>query len=300
MTTYYGDISGLLHAQQNYLSSLSLQNDVSGQLLTINSGLDELAKKLNSNSAAYVLTGQEKVYDIVNNEQNRLTTKKSSIDNAIQGQKRLVELNDSYAKKNWQWAKIGMILCVCFLLILGVLIINKFIDIPDVFLNLITIILLSVSFCWCVYIYYYDIYIRDSLYHDKLSSEAPILLNPKSVSDDIKNHGITTTMNGSSFGGLCVGSSCCDISSNYNTQTQTCVTECGPNKYWYPDSNKCEAAACDTSTYTLLIKEAGNKICTKKSETFVSSMNQQENFSPDAFHENEFEKYQKYNKTKKT
>ena len=94
------DISGVLDAQRHYLTEISttangdrLENV--GYINTINTNLNELSKSLGQNSAAYILAHQDEMKGIVQAENDRVKQKKSGIDQAYEGQKRMIDFNQN-------------------------------------------------------------------------------------------------------------------------------------------------------------------------------------------------------------
>jgi hypothetical protein len=285
----YVDISGLLNIQKNYLVNLDTSsnnpNGVTSQLTSINAGLNQISDALGNNSAAYVLTGQNTVKDILNREQQRLEAKKQSVDNAIYGEKRLVDLNNSYMKKNWEWNKIGLILCLCFFLILFFIYFHKYTNVPNFIINIIFITILSICIIWCLYIYYYGIYIRDNIYFDELSTTAPLMANPKKSTTEITND-VTSTGTGMSFNGLCIGQNCCNAPLNYNTNLSKCVSACTDAKpFWDTTINNC-VVSCPKNTVQ------SGKSCVMAAVSAFTTMN--EINQPMAFYKNEYDDYDKY------
>ena len=64
----YVDISGLIQSQKDYLIKLDPSSNAVLDFSSINEKLNTLATDLSSNSAAYILTGQDSVHKIISNE----------------------------------------------------------------------------------------------------------------------------------------------------------------------------------------------------------------------------------------
>ena len=96
-----------------------------------------------------VLTKQSEVIDVLNREKSRLDLKKQSIDSAILSRERLIQMNDNYVKRNYQYIKICVAVMVILftLLLLHVLDANIFIFVP-VF-SVVSILCIG----YCIYTY---------------------------------------------------------------------------------------------------------------------------------------------------
>lgn len=102
----YFDIPGIIDVQQNYLVDLS--KNYYNNPIDVAIGVDDLQKGLSNVSSSYiradksssaVLTEQERMREIVQTEQKRLTDKQNLIKQMEQENKRKTLLNDSYRKK---------------------------------------------------------------------------------------------------------------------------------------------------------------------------------------------------------
>jgi hypothetical protein len=85
------------------------------------------------------------IQDYVNNEYDRLNEKKILVDNAVSGQKRAIQLNESYRKRVSRYTQIVMIISIVLLIYLGTLMVKKMIPgypewIFDVFLAIVFVV----------------------------------------------------------------------------------------------------------------------------------------------------------------
>ena len=134
MVQTYSDLSGLFFIQQQYLADLSA---LSGGGTSVAGYLTDLASKLNttynnfpiaSASANYTLDHQSDMKNIIDEENRRLLEKQQSVDNAIFGQKRMADFNNSYTQKYLYQSKIIIAIIIAVLLYLILLMINRFIS----------------------------------------------------------------------------------------------------------------------------------------------------------------------------
>jgi hypothetical protein len=79
---------------------------------------------LNTND---VLIKQTEMINIVNNEQRRLNEKKQSVDNALEGQKRLITLNNSYRLRYAEYTKMIIIITILLSIFILVSLAKKYI-----------------------------------------------------------------------------------------------------------------------------------------------------------------------------
>ena len=79
---------------------------------------------LNTND---VLIKQTEMINIVNNEQRRLNEKKQSVDNALEGQKRLITLNNSYRLRYADYTKMIIIITILLSIFILVSLAKKYI-----------------------------------------------------------------------------------------------------------------------------------------------------------------------------
>ena len=252
----YVDISGLIQVQQNYLGNLvtnsSNPGNVAAQISTLNTNLNGLSSSLGNNSAAYVLTGQNTVYDIVQREKSRLNSKKQSVDNALYGKTRLIELNNSYRKRYAQYTRMVVIIVFTLLIILGISYLKNIPAIPSSLLDLLIIIVISVSSIWCLMILFDINYNRDKIYYDEIDTNSPLLIQPNQISKNLKGTtaGSGTTINYGlgNFNGMCMGQNCCPAPLNYDSASSTCVAPCSGNTPNWDSSNNLCIGTCSGGT----------------------------------------------------
>ena len=127
MSNTYLDLSGIFYAQKDYLKDLQnwpvtdTNTDVATKITQLQSNLDTNYNNLKSasGSSSSVLDHQTQMNNIVTTEKNRLLKKKQLVDSALEGQKRMVLLNDSYRQKYSYYTKI--ILVIVFFLVIFII-----------------------------------------------------------------------------------------------------------------------------------------------------------------------------------
>ena len=227
------DLKGIVALQQNYLDVLSHKTSDPDLTTKVNNLQDELSKAHAAFteadiSSSQVLTDQEKVKNIVDTEKERLLNKKQSIDSALTGKKREIELTDSYQKKQAEYnkVKIAWVFALAIYILLTTL--SKSLSfIPTFIFNLIIIIVLVVTV-----IYSFNIYIeisrREKINFDKLDLPAPAITVPNAAKTVSSRE--VDLLGGMNLYG-CVGSYCCNDGTKWDRDISKCVhdTEYDPN-----------------------------------------------------------------------
>jgi len=109
----------------------------------------------------------------VDDEYNRLAEKKLLVDNAVSGQKRAIQLNESYRKRVSRYTQIVMIISIVLLIYLGTLMVKKMIPgYPEWIFDIYLAIVFVVGGAYCLMILM-EISSRSILNYDELEL-API------------------------------------------------------------------------------------------------------------------------------
>lgn len=251
------DLKGIVALQKNYLDILS--DKTSDPTLTdkVDKLQDQLSKahkeftKADA-SSSQVLTDQEKVKSIVDTEKERLLLKKQSIDNAVSGKKREIELNDSYQKKQAEYnkVKIAWVFALAIYVLVTVLT-NHFPVIPSLITSLILIGTFVAVSIYSIYIFI-EISSREKINFDKLNLVAPATTLPiASKKDSDKDSDLLKGMN--LYG--CVSSYCCSEGTKWDSAMSKCVHD----PTYDPNKNKDETTSEPTAPeqFTTLLGNIG-------------------------------------------
>jgi len=139
------------------------QQDLKTSISSLNTNLDNINGKTNT-----LLTQQLEVSDIVNQEKNRLDSKKQSIDNAYSSQVRSIYMNDNINKRYNAYLKILYALVIVLIIVFIISMIgNYFPFIPSFVLSIIYIGLFSFIIIYSITIYS-EIQRHDRIDYDKL------------------------------------------------------------------------------------------------------------------------------------
>jgi hypothetical protein len=225
--TVYSDLSGIFYIQQQYLLDLSaISKDANaaslGYMQSLRTDLNDIYAlyKTASPSVNATLSKQLDMNSIIDKEVTRLETKKTSVDSAIYGQKRMAQFSDSYSKKYFAQIKILFVVIIVLLIYLGLTMLNDFIPVPS---DVIMIIMLVVgTFALFVILFTLkDIYSRYNMDFDKLNLRAPSSME---ISGDLNGN-----INAGRLGGIfCIGESCCPANNAngtiWDSNNQQCVS----------------------------------------------------------------------------
>jgi hypothetical protein len=232
MSTPFFDLSGAFYAQKNHL--IDLQNrDVTDRNLTtklnsISNNLDNLYNNFKnaSGTTSSILTNQTDVQEIVNTELNRLNQKKSNVDTALEGQKRMVQLNDSYRQKYLYFTRVLVIVVVFLILYIIINISSNYLTtIPETLFDVIYFIL-GVLFLFIIIFFYLDYLNRDKMDFNKLNYGPPnIPPSAKQIEEQQKNALRTGDLLGSINVRGCIGDKCCSVGTKYDSGNSVCIKD---------------------------------------------------------------------------
>jgi hypothetical protein len=229
------DLSGVFQVQRNYLTDLSNSYpNVNNAPLVAKYVLDLQEKvkdttdsyKKADTSASNVLTEQNKMIDIVKNEQKRLEQKKMLIDQADQEEKRKVLLTESNQLRKAESTKIILVFIICVVIhILLFLCVKYFFESPiDPGVNTIFILLHLFNFIiWTIVAFtiYINIQSRSHINFNKLELPPP-KLTPASTSPAISDYN-----NLFKDLGLCYSDGCCGENTYWDDKIGVCTNTPG-------------------------------------------------------------------------
>jgi hypothetical protein len=157
----------------------------------------------NQSKLKEIASAQNVMYTMTLNETERLNRKKNNVDQALDGQNRMITLNDSYVKKYAKYNQIVMVLVLVVLVILGATMLGTYVpSLPSVVSDLIMVLAVAIG-AIVIYNIYMDIQKRDSLYFDKLKLTVPDISGNKDNTNNDLNKNQWDALN------ACFGESCC-------------------------------------------------------------------------------------------
>jgi hypothetical protein len=233
------DLNGLVALQKEYLKILEnkpTDPELTTKIAQLQTKLESAHTSLETANVSSndVLTHQEDVADIVDTEKDRLLLKKQSIDNALVGKKRAIELNDSYQKKQAEYNKIKFAWVIA-LAISVILVISKktFVFLPSFIFDLFTILVLFGASIYTISILI-EVSRREKINFNKLDLPDPRARTAAELQAAAKAAG--KKEGGDLLGGMnlygCVGSYCCSPGTKWDNDITKCVydDEYDPNK----------------------------------------------------------------------
>jgi len=178
------DLKTFIELQRQYASDLagiSISNPTAAT--NANSAINSLGTQLSSLDTALnasnadtnsLILQQNTINRILDTEDERLAAKRANIDNAIIGQQRIIQLNDTYRKRYSAYIKLVLIIVLALVIIIALMFINKiFPFIPEAVYTLLYIIILSASIIYAWFVIS-DIQKRDKFEYDKRTRPAPV------------------------------------------------------------------------------------------------------------------------------
>jgi hypothetical protein len=198
---------------------MSLSDSDTGNLYN---GLN--ATTLNTND---VLIKQNDMLKIINDENNRLKEKKQNVDNALEGQNRLVMLNNSYRLRYADYVKILIIITISISIYVLVSLARKYIPFfPEALFNTTLILLIPITII-IVYYMYNDIISHNKLYYDELEFKPPTMLSADERLKEKVSYQTNVLKSGELLAGLegCVGAQCCSGNTIWDSGNSVCVVK---------------------------------------------------------------------------
>jgi len=205
------------------VNSDSAGNEVVNQL---NANLLALQNKVSGSTVSILpsLTYQQDVKVILDREQARLNDRKSAIDAADQGQKRMVDLTKNATQRNKAMNNLYMTVVIALVLYLAI---RQFVGIlPDLVIDIMMIVLVAGASLSLITMYY-DYNRRNNMDYEMINLGEPSGLTGKTSTPG----GGSSTGSGllqSRIGGNCVGEACCPVGTTYNEKYAICVPNEAP------------------------------------------------------------------------
>jgi hypothetical protein len=246
----YVDVAGLMSILHNYLVSSPLVNDTHGdqidtsaELNNINQNLHQISASLSDNNSGNVLAQQNGVDSIVNNEMNRLHEKKQIIDGALTTQQRMMQMNDTYTKRQHQYTKMLVAIAVAITLMIVMSYIAFAFPEWSALATVANIVIIVIIFIYCFWTYYY-MAARDPIYYDQLNIQQdpfPVTNNGAAATPAPGAHALTTD-------GQCIGPSCCNTARGavWDASNNVCIKE----SFFVQPSTKTGASPYEPSEMT--------------------------------------------------
>ena len=236
---YWIDLNSVVNLQKDLLTHIGntvtdgTSNLDATMVANINQSLSGLAGNLNTASSAIgpTLTYQKEVKTILERENRRLATRKSAIDGAYDGQRRMVALTDSVTAKNKAYNYMLFIIVLTLIIFVGVKFLYAVEGIPHILLDILNIVVISLGLIYCVYLYI-DIKRRYNMNFNQVTLVEPIKKTPDEIAKDqaknIKSGDLYALAKNSNAASGCQGSACCPNGTTFNEKYNVCVSNMVP------------------------------------------------------------------------
>ena len=120
---------------------------------------------------------QDVTFNIISNERQRLANKKASVDNAYESTQRMVQLNNNYQKRYWDYTKIIIIWIGVLALYLSMNLLTQYVPaIPSILTDILVLIALVVGAIYS-FIIYNTLRNYDLMNYGQINPAAPVV-NP--------------------------------------------------------------------------------------------------------------------------
>ena len=233
-----GEPGAFLRSLQNYLVNSPLLHNNSGDndnvvsdIENINKSMSSVAAAVTNNNSANVLSQQQGMQSIIDQEMDRLKQKKQNIEGAMTTQKRMMILNDSFLKRQQMFSKIAIAV------VIGVSLIFCFryfsINNPDLegLANVMSIFVIVTVFIYCMWIYV-AILRRDPIYFDQLYyipdkvTPSPVTISDGGYSAPNASGKAQLLNRSTTYDGECVGPNCCSLDNGtvWDSSANACVS----------------------------------------------------------------------------
>lgn len=226
------DLSAITKIQRNYLADLDAYNHgqagTTNPIDTINDDLDKINDVLTNGAVSTedLLLKQNQISNILDIESNRLKQKERDVEQALQGQKRMIQINKSYGQRYQAFNGILYATIISFLLIILLILEAKYFNIIPEFIQTILYIIIFATALGYIMFLIVDIDSRKKMDFDKYKMPKPLTADEKTKAlNDLTEAGKLSAGLSS-----CVGSECCPgVDSNnvpfYDAATDQCRQE---------------------------------------------------------------------------
>lgn len=207
------DLSGVLGIQRALLSA---GRTVPPEFTAVSDAVSNA-----NNNILPTLAYQQEVLDIVNRENGRLVNRKKAIDNAYNGQVRMVSLTDSVTAKNQAYNYMLFVVVLIIFSYLGIKMVKSLDIVPAIVLEIANIIIISVGLIYCIYLYI-DIKRRYNMDFNQV-----VLQEPPAKSQDEINKDMEANMKSGDLLSV-AGNKGCQPDHSYNKKYDICVPNAPP------------------------------------------------------------------------
>jgi len=158
---------------------------------------------------------------IVYNEKQRLQKKEKGIQTALDSQKRMIFLNQSYATRMREYSFMIMIIAITIVIVVFILMFKDYL--PSFLITFLIMLVSSIGFIW-VFKVYIGIQYRDNVDFDKIySPPAKLDTSGNALANSIAAGDISEATK-LQWNNKCIGSECCSGNMIYDTSKDKCLS----------------------------------------------------------------------------
>jgi len=226
------DLQSLINLQKQYVLDLDRIPTGKQNISSLQSQVVEMNEKLKNLDAAFVQSGesvndillkQGDIYNVLQTENTRLVKEQQDIEDAVSGQKRMININTSYVAKYNEWNKIWfIIITLCVFIIVMHYEYHWFNIIPDFLRYTLYIFAIGLTIFGIVLILV-NIASRDKMNFNKIDPPPPFKDNSTDAvaqrEQDLEQGNLLSLIN------TCVGEQCCNEGTTYNANANICMLD---------------------------------------------------------------------------
>jgi hypothetical protein len=160
-----------------------------GSFLSIQGNLAAIAGNLSTGRSILDagIAQQDITYNIISTEQQRLQQKKSSVDTAYESTQRMVELNNNYQKRYWDYTKIIVVWVGVLALYLIMNLLTQYVPaIPSILTDILVLIALIAAAIYS-FIIYNNLRNYNLMRYGEINLDAPVISDDQANAVDLKN-----------------------------------------------------------------------------------------------------------------
>ena len=166
------------------------------------------------------------IADLLNGEVDRLNDRKIAIDEAEAERRRIISFNTSATERQKAYNNIYLVGVAVLIVVVIIKMIYQFDLVPDVILDILTALVISVGIIYCL-ILYSDIIRRSNMDFSRIHLEITPNKTETQKESDV-NSGNLSAIQGESAEGKCIGAACCTADQTYNEVFSICVSNTVP------------------------------------------------------------------------
>jgi hypothetical protein len=225
------DLQSLINLQKQYVLDLDRIPTGKQNISSVQSQVSELNQKLQNLDSAFtqsdsnindILLKQGDIFDILQTENSRLVKEQQDIQDAVTGQKRMININTSYTAKYNEWNKILYIIIIVCIFMIVMNYEHKLLNILPNFIRYTLYIFVIGGSVFLILLVLVTIASRDKMDFNKIDPPPP-----NDASSDAEKASDASKKSGNLLGILntCIGNECCNTGTTYDADINRCIPD---------------------------------------------------------------------------